>query len=101
APSGARSPGHAPCGVELVPEAVVGAVERQIADADIADAAVRLAADRHAVTAAEVVVGDDQAVDDAGAAALDRDVVVAGRDFRVSDDPVLGPGGVDAVGVGR
>ena len=85
--------------VGLDAEAVVGAVEGEVADEDIADATEGFRADGHAVAGVEVIFEDAHVID-AGAAALDGDVVVAGADEGVRDGDVRGAAaGVDAVGV--
>ena len=85
--------------VGLDADAVVGAVERKIEDANLADAAVGLAADGHAVAPVEVVVADGH-VGCAAGAALDGHIVVAGADVAVGDGDVFRPvAGIDAIGV--
>ena len=62
--------------------------------------AVRLAADRHAVTRSEMVVGNDEIGDPM--TALDGDLVVAGGDGVARDHAAgrdVGRPGIDAIGV--
>ena len=81
-------------------DAGVGAVEREVEDAELADAAVGLRADGHAVAPVEVVVADGHVGELAGTAALDGDVVVALAEVAVGDGDVLrAAAGIDAVGV--
>ena len=71
-------------GVGFDADGVVGAVEGEVGDADLADAAVGFRADGHAVSPVEMVVDDGHVGDPAGTA-FDGDVVVAGADVAVDD----------------
>src|SRR5581483_2926955 len=99
--------GAADAGVGLDADAVVVAADVPGAvhpadgvarEQDVRDAVVGLAADRHAVGAVEVAVGDRHVRGRAGVG-LDRDAVVAVGDVGVVDGDVGGAVGVEAVGV--
>jgi hypothetical protein len=85
--------------VGLDAEGVVGAVEGEVGDEDLADAANGLAADGHAVSIVKVIVTDGHICGAAGTA-LDGDVVVSGADEAPGDgDVARAVAGIDAVGV--
>ncbi len=82
-------------------DAVVRAVDGEVVDEKMIDAAEGAAADGHAVAAVEVIVEDGHVGDAAHAAGLETDIVVAGVNVAVCDGDVFGGAGVDAVGVAR
>lgn len=76
--------------VRLDADSIVGAIQREIGDANLADAAIGFAADGHSVTPIEMVL-TDRHIGDATGAALDRHVVVTGANVTVRDRDVLRP----------
>src|SRR5471032_1580061 len=67
----------------------------------MAQAAVGLAADRHAMAAVKAVVQNRDVFGGAVLAGLDGDVVIAGADRAVGDGDVARRDGIDAIGVAR
>ena len=91
----------AAAGIGLDAKAIVGAVDGEVVDQKVIDAAVGAAADGHAVAGVKVVVEHGHVGDGAGGAGLEADIVVAGVDVAVGDGDVARGAGIDAVGVAR
>ena len=88
--------------VALDADAVIGAVEGEIEDADFAYAAIGFTANGHAVSPIKVVMTDGHVGYADRTSTLDGYVVVAGADVAVSDGDVLRSlAGIDAVSVTR
>ena len=87
--------------VGLDADAVVGAVDGEVVDEQVIDAAEGAAADGHAVAGIEMVVQDGHVGDGARAAGLEADIVVAGVNVAVGDGDIARRAGIDAVGVAR
>src|SRR5258708_3541089 len=75
----------AAAGIGLDAKAIVGAVDGQVGDKDRAYAAIRLAADRHAVSGIKMVMRNRDVSCRAGASGFDGYVVIAGAYVGVSN----------------
>jgi hypothetical protein len=74
--------------IRLDANPIVGAVQREIKDANLADTAVGFASNRHPVSPIKMVVADRH-IGDAAGAAFDRNIIVAGANVAMGNRNVL------------